>query len=427
MAATALTYRYPAPSRCLVADSRADLGLATSGGDRPHPRFFDGLVDQPRQTAQAMLLVARVARSRFFDPGLSARLEALDPVVTAGGGRLRFESFSACCGVYARLDLLPDVLDDAFCGDGTTNVDFNPPMRQALGQVTDRTPVHLEVGLDQVAVAAGGVGAVERKVPLPERWVRGFAEVQVLLAGMVARHTLGPATARRFLQSLPASGSTREVLWAVPAGDGLRLSARPGPSAVCVAAPHRLRVAADLGAHVRGLRAYGPPAHGAPAGSRPAEASAWEVLLDGARVWVTLSPEASRGFSGEGGLLTALALGLPGAEEAALGRIGFDPADETWFPRRLPLDRSVLERGHPRLAGARALVDGGAVTMDAGGAAVRTDDAVHRVRFTHPSATCTCPWFAKHRGERGPCKHVLAATIARASTERPETAWHVPS
>ena len=425
--ASALTYRYPAPSQCLVGASRSDVGLATSGGESPNPRFFDGLVGRPRQTAQAMLLVAKVARSRFYDPGLTARLEMLDPVVTAGGGRLRFESFSACCGVYARLDLLPDVLDDAFCGEGTTNVDFNPPMRQALGQVTDRTPMHLEVGVDAVAVSAGGAGAVERKVPLPERWVRGFAEVQVLLAGMVARHSLGAAAARRFLQSLPSGWTGREVLWAAPAGDGLRLSTRPDPAAVCLAAPNRLRLAADLGASVRGLRAYGPPPP--PVGTthgRGAEASAWEVQLDGARVWLVVSPDVSRGFSGEGGLLSALALGLPGAEEAALGRVGFDPAEEEWFPRLLPLDRAALEAGHPRLVDARRLVADGAVTLSDGGASIRTDDAVHRVTFADPFPRCTCPWFAKHRGERGPCKHVLAATVVRAGVDRPEVAWHAP-
>ena len=29
---------------------------------------------------------------------------------------------------------------------------------------------------------------------------------------------------------------------------------------------------------------------------------------------------------------------------------------------------------------------------------------------------CTCPWYAKYRGGRGPCKHVLAARIATHST-----------
>lgn len=199
----------------------------------------------------------------------------------------------------------------------------------------------------------------------------------------------------------------------------------PDPAAVCLAAPNRLRPAADLGASVRGLRAYGPPPPSGGAG-RGAEASAWEVQLDGARVWVAVSPEASRGFSGEGGLLSALALGLPGAEEAALGRVGSDPADEEWIPRPLPLDRAALESGHPRLGDARRLVADGAVTPTGGGAAVRSDDAVHRVTFADPFPRCTSPWFARHRGERGPCKHVLAATLVGAGAARPEVAWHAP-
>ena len=48
-----------------------------------------------------------------------------DPVVTSNDDRLRFESFSGCGGVHARLDLLPDALDEAPRASGTTNVDFS--------------------------------------------------------------------------------------------------------------------------------------------------------------------------------------------------------------------------------------------------------------------------------------------------------------
>jgi hypothetical protein len=54
-------------------------------------------------------------------------------VVTSNGDRLRFESFSGCCGVHARLDLLPDALTGQPVRSGSTNVDFNEGMRAALG------------------------------------------------------------------------------------------------------------------------------------------------------------------------------------------------------------------------------------------------------------------------------------------------------
>ena len=47
-----------------------------------------------------------------------------------------------------------------------------------------------------------------------------------------------------------------------------------------------------------------------------------------------------------------------------------------------------------------------------GEARVTTGDVVHRVRVTDDGAVCTCAWYAKHRNERGPCKHVLAVSLA---------------
>ena len=78
-------------------------------------------------------------RTRYYTPpGMVQRLiQQSDPVITCGGGLLRFEGFSACCGVYARLDLLPNALDANRIEPGTANVDFNPPMRAALAQLQD--------------------------------------------------------------------------------------------------------------------------------------------------------------------------------------------------------------------------------------------------------------------------------------------------
>ncbi|MGL4942941.1 MAG: SWIM zinc finger family protein [Thermoguttaceae bacterium] len=32
---------------------------------------------------------------------------------------------------------------------------------------------------------------------------------------------------------------------------------------------------------------------------------------------------------------------------------------------------------------------------------------------------CTCPWYAKHQGERGPCKHVLAVQLMLEEKNEP--------
>ena len=443
------TYRYLAPSTVLEQDGRAEVRLATSGGRTTNPYFFSGFLGAPRQTSQALLVVAEVARTRYYEPPnmVAARIAAADPVVTSNLDRLRFESFSACAGVYARLDLEPGVLDGRPREWGTTNVDFNPPMRAALAGVHDDEAMLMHVGHDEVRVELLAGSEVERRVPLPDRWVKGFAEVQVASAHMVQRHELPTVEARRFLQSLPRT-RTRSVAWATPAGRGLRLTSRPDGAAVCLAGPERLRLFEKLLPFASALRVYGPvpDRHGA------AEPSVWELQLEGARVVFALSPELFRGFSGEGGVLSDLAsvdesvvdriadelhgepvidveevsdaTGLPrpsvqsalGALGAA-GRVGYDLAQSAYFHRELPYDREVLEKMHPRLLGARELVEQRAVRLRPDGTAiVRSGEADYVVRTENGVTRCTCAWFAKHRGERGPCKHVLAVEYARRTT-----------
>jgi len=97
-----LVYSYPTPSELRAAGGPSELVLATSGGvteDGPavHPRFFSGLLTEPAVAAAGMLAVAAVARTSYFTSASVVRL-LRDPVVTSHADRLRFESFSGCCG-----------------------------------------------------------------------------------------------------------------------------------------------------------------------------------------------------------------------------------------------------------------------------------------------------------------------------------------
>ena len=449
MAATEQVYRYLVPSEVRSEDGRTDVLLATSGGnveDRPaaHPWFFDGFLEHPEQTAVALLACARVARSRYYRPPgmVAAILRAADPVVTSEAANLRFESFSACCGVYARLDVLSDGLDRAPAASGTTNVDFNPPMREALARVAGSQPVRLHVGTEEVGIRTFGVGVVEHKVPLSDRWVRGFAEVQVAASGLELLSDLPIAHARGFLRTLPRS--SRHLAWAQPVGSSLRLTSRPAAGAACLAGPERLWSLEPMLRFATRLRVYGVDS-----GRNPAPAaSAWELVLEGARYTIVTSPEVSRGFSGEGGLLFDLAsadsepdaevvaphlgwghpieverlasqVGLPGERtRAALvflgaqGRVGYDLAQGAYFHRELPLRTEALLKMNPRLMEARQLVEDGRVHVDGSGARVKSGDLEHRVAFAPNGDRCTCPWWGKYAGTRGPCKHVLAARLA---------------
>ncbi|MBB4763490.1 SWIM zinc finger family protein [Amorphoplanes digitatis] len=420
------------------------LCLQTSGGPAAHPRFFTGFLTDTGAAAAGLLAVAEVARTRYFRPVSPA---SLDPVVTAGSDRLRFESFSGCCGVYARLDVLPAGLDGEILAHGTTNVDVNLPLRRALGRVGRADPLHLAVGPDDLTVTTFDGPLVERKVPLPSRWLRGFAEAQVLTSRFDPRAELGIAEARALLNGLPATDGS--VLWAVPAGRSLRITSRPVPGAVCLPGAGRLVALRPLLRHATALRVYGPPVA---AGSGPV-ASTWELGLPALRLSLTLSPEPHRGFSGEGAVLEALssdevlddadlisallswdptidvdalaaAAGLDSARvRAALtalgtaGRVGFDVAEAGYFHRTLPYSADAVATMNPRLAGARALVEAGAVSVTGDVAAVRGVAATYQVRHVDGVLSCTCPWWAGHRGQRGPCKHALAVRLVRAGAE----------
>ncbi|GGM67796.1 hypothetical protein GCM10007977_081980 [Dactylosporangium sucinum] len=431
------TYRYLAPSGL----SSSGVALQTSGGPAANPRFFSGFLTTPPAAAAGLLAVAEVARTRYFQPVSPA---SLDPVVTGSADRLRFESFSGCCGVYARLDALPAGLDGEIVAHGTTNVDVNRPLREALARVAGIEPLHLSVGPDDLTVSTMDGSVVERKVPLPSRWLRGFAEVHVLAAAFEPRAELPAAEAAAFLRRLPGA-SDRSVLWAVPAGRTLRLTSRPAPGAVCLAGAGRLAALRGMLRFATALRVYGPAVR---AGSAPV-ASTWELDTGALRLSLTLSPEPHRGFSGEGAALTALAgddvtddaelvsallswdptidvdalataAGLDAgrvrgalAQLGTAGRVGFDVSEAAYFHRVMPYEAGRAERDNPRLAGARALADAGAVELDGDTAAtVRSGDQVYRVRRRPDGGlTCTCPWWAKHRGDRGPCKHALAVSM----------------
>ena len=459
--ASAQTYSY---ARASALTDAGVLDLQTSGGTARalggaaadeavrHPRFFAGLLGEAEPAAAAILGLANVAAAHYY-----RRVPSYlrDPVVTCDAQRLRFESFSACCGVYARLDVLPGAIDGQYLARGTTNIDVNEPLRRALSKVRGADPLKLEVGPDEVEVTTFEGSVVERKVPLPGRWLRGFAEVQALSSGFEPRARLGRVEAKRFLQSLPAGG--RSALWAVPAGRTLRLTSRAVPGAVSVPEPARLKELISLLRLGAELTAYGPSVA---AGAAPIS-SCWQLDLPAMRFTLTLSPEGRRGFSGEGAVLAALAadevaedaervgalLDFQGridvdelADQTGLdrarirpalsllgtsGRVGFDPAEAAFFHRELPYDAARALKDNPRLASAYVLLDTDAVRTAGAESWVTSGEGSHLVRFESAEAaatplSCTCAWWAQYRGGRGPCKHILAAQLSRHRGETDE-------
>lgn len=405
------------------------------------PTFFWGRMVNPYITAKCLLTVAKVVRSRFALT--QAELAAMrDPIVTAGVGQIRFEGFSSCNGVYTRLDILPEGLDGEFLSSGTTNVDFNEPMLNALNMVQKNEEVILSVGHDHVTLIAEKRKAVEKKVSLPNRWIKGLTSVQHYLAEMNEVFELNLLQTVQLFQSLPKTTQKSDLFIVQRAGKFLFSPLQSGAH-VRVGSAHRLRVMEGILPYLSSLKIFQ---------SEDGQAACFVVMLDMMQMIFTFSADAYRGFSGEGKALEHLIEEVPlewiyglnslfrgnevfnttlmsiehnlsfnsmdslTANLSSMGLLGFDVINNQHFYRRLPFRTERILSLNPRLKNAKKLIaekDIALVKNTAGyiEAHVKGSDVVHKVVIEPHQQRCTCEWYTKHQATRGLCKHILAVKM----------------
>lgn len=432
-------YRYSFASKTDIDGPTHSIRLATSSLDS-QPYFFDSAISRPVIVAETLQCLGLIVRSHFFDrrPGL------LDPVVTCGQARLRFEGFSGCCGVYIQCAFDPSAFAGSIDGRGTTNVDFNHQFVQGLAQLRFAQAAALSVGTDRVTLGVEDTCITERKVKMPLRWLRSFGEVQTYLQDAEHRCELPAAEVLRFIRSLPRSAARQSgLVWATTSGNSLRATTRPDAQSIPIAGTERWRALEPI------LRIARNKIHFWCA----RDVVTCQVELPGCQFMATFSPDIYRGFSGEGQVLESLSasdwqnaldqvraqlrwqgnlipeslateLKLPPAEVrgamsalATRGVLGFDVAEQSWFHRELPFQADLVESLHPRLLAARKLITQAAVRLhqhvgpDNIEYFVRGTDVEHLVRLSDTADRCTCTWYSKYQNTRGPCKHVLAARM----------------
>jgi hypothetical protein len=436
-----LIYNYHRPSSLIKKDVSEELFLSKYSEIQKNtdaPCFFWGDVSQPFILARCLITLSNIVKSSFnLSPFHMALLK--DPIVTAGNSRLRFEGFSHCAGVYARVDVLPDGLHGEFLENGTTNVDFNQSMITALGSIRPNEKIMLSVGEKEVGLYKEEEKVIERKVPLPVKWIKGLSTVQIYLSESEKLHCFNKIQTQQLFRGIP-KGSVKSDYYLIIRGNKPMFSPVKSADSICIGGLHRLRLLEPLLPYIDQMQVF-PHVD--------MQSTTWQLYMGNIKFSFSLSRETWRGFSGEGAILDSLIdnisdewinaldkyayanqsfnpsafaleenISLKKTENltgrlAAMGLLGYDLDDKEFFYRRLPFKLNRIAGLNPRMKNAEKLIAEGKVEI-LNKIAARTEarvegtDVHHTVIIDHDKERCTCEWFSKYQGERGPCKHVLA-------------------
>ena len=422
----------------------------TPKGIEENPLFFHGQILYPTIISGGLLVLADIVSTRYFQYVPAAQK---DPVLTAQGDRLRAECFSACNGVYARLDIFQNALEGEILY-GTTNVDIGSDLRKALFKIKQGDRLNLRIGEEgwkslHSRTLSGGSELtdifIERPVQMPDRWIRALGNCAMLHQKMKYRFHLEGMQAKAFMASLPAATGKEQSGWLTPTKTGASLNFREEKDSVYISGLHRLSALKRMMSHVQEIYFYSPE------GDAPGQMML-EVCMNGARITLSLTAKSYEGYSGEGALLESLSdmrtlenadsidsvlnfeskldleqmaksmkmgkTDLSDAMEllAVSGKLGFDVHENAFFHRELPEDPDRVLKDNPRLVGAQKLLEDTVYVEDSVWH-VKSGDTIYRVIYPETcgveNAKCTCTWYVKHQNSRGPCKHILAVKLKK--------------
>lgn len=434
--------------------AQGNLALALAPALTPHgvitsPLFFNGTAIFPQVLARCLLVLADITATRYFNyvPDIQR-----DPILSAQGDRLRAECFSACNGVYARLDLLQSGFD-GHINFGTTNVDIRMGLRAALLDIKASDTLKVQIGEDGLKTAqlreysdnVVGIKNAVHEVPviMPNRWIRALGNAAQIHRSMRCIFCLNAIQSQLFIAKLPPATGKSISGWLSSNTKTPTLIPRAAKGAIFISGIHRLSALKRMMTHINEMVFY--------AGDEPGHMMV-DVTVPGARLTLSLTSEPWQGYSGEGALLESLAqpnlvktaesihlslafdstidtssfehsLNLDHqymdealAYLAVIGKLGFDAHENSYFHRELPSDESRILKDNPRLVAARKLVDHVQKISDREWIVHSNKNEYHLFAADNdPMPTqpekCTCTWYLRHTNRRGPCKHLLAVQL----------------
>ena len=421
----------------------------TPNGVENDPLFFNGEIIYPTIVSGGLLVLADIVSTRYFK---YVPVAQRDPILSAQGDILRAECFSACNGVYARMDLFQSALDGEILY-GTTNVDIGSNLRKSLFNVKQGDRLKFRIGDEGwKALHSKNLDGsmltdihIQRPVKMPDRWVRALGNCAMLHQNMEYKFHIEGMQAKSFIAMLPAATGKERSGWLTPTKTGVMLKPKEEKNSVYISGLHRLSALKRIMSNVNAVYFY------APNDGEPGQMMI-EVCMTGANITLSLTAKNYEGYSGEGALLDSLSTpkilecadkiddilnfesrldidkisksigivknDMNDAMEllAVSGKLGFDVRDRAFFHRELPDGPDRVLKDNPRLVGAKKLVED-TEYIDDNIWHVKSGDTTYRVIYPTDenleNAKCTCTWYLKHQNDRGPCKHILAVKLKK--------------
>jgi hypothetical protein len=223
---------YASPSAFESDRERAKLALSAN---RRRPVRFSGKVKKEHRVGVRLALQTLgelIWSNDEWNDESTYRALVLDPIDTVHPDAIFFEAFSQDQSSYGLVRLYRQIFDAE--GDvvtGTTNVDFTAWLHAALGEMRSsrETTITVEAAGLQIATKAHG-GRFEKKVDIPEAWIRGFLTLQQAMALPGTRLAVRPVdllAAIRFLGFSKAKVSPRALRYELQPGEDARLILEP--------------------------------------------------------------------------------------------------------------------------------------------------------------------------------------------------------
>jgi hypothetical protein len=222
---------YAGPSTLEVDETSARLGLSTNL--RRPVRFHARVKQQVVLLRFALQALGEVVWSNdMWTSEAEFGMFLLDPIITVHPDRVFFEAFSNDLSTYGLVIAERGLFEpEGEVGHGTTNVDFTSWLWQALADMRSSRETWFHIGPAGFQVQTEGAGGrLEKKVDIPDGWVRGFLQLQAAMALPGTRALARPVdllAAIRFLRRNKAKTSPRSLRYEFEPGQEVRLVIEP--------------------------------------------------------------------------------------------------------------------------------------------------------------------------------------------------------